>query len=91
MRLIFSPIYERIGRAGRHMQSRLVLRLVTVAAFDRENAKSVSTAPQAERSVWATVLALKWSIPSRMTIDAPRVTEHLERFQKSCPRIRIIA
>jgi hypothetical protein len=48
MRLIFSPIFEWIGRAGRHVRSRLVLRLVTIAAFDREDAMPVSAPPQTE-------------------------------------------
>src|SRR5262245_53361130 len=91
MRLIFGPIYERIGRAWRHVQSRLILRLMTIATFDREDALPGSPAPQAEGGVWTTILSLQRSIPGRVTIDAPRVTEHLVRFHKRCSSICIIA
>ena len=58
MRLIFGTIFEWTGRAGRHMRSRLVVRLVTIAAFNREDALPVSAAPQAEGGVRATFLTL---------------------------------
>ena len=44
MGLIFSPIFEWIGRAGGHVESRLILSLVTIAAFDREDALPVGAA-----------------------------------------------
>jgi len=91
MRLIFSPIYERIRRPWRHVQSRLILRLMTIAAFNREDTMSVGPASQAQGGVWATILALQRSIPRRVTIDTPRMTEYLERFHKGCSGIRIIA
>src|SRR5262245_42403793 len=91
MRRIFSTIFKWIGRAGWHVHPRLVLCLVTIAAFDREDAMPVSATPQAEGFVGATVLTLQRRITCRMAIDAPGVTEHLECFRESCPRIRIIA
>jgi hypothetical protein len=91
MRRVLSPIFEWIRRAGWHVQSRLVLRLVTIAAFDREDAVPVSAAPQADGFVGPTVLTLQRRIACRLTIDAPRVTEHFERFDECRPRIRIIA
>src|SRR5262245_60141571 len=88
---IFNSIFEWIRRSGRHVHPRLVLCLVTIAAFDREDAMPVSATPQADGFVGATVLTLQRRIACRVTIDAPRVTEHLECFHKSCPRFRIIA
>src|SRR5262245_7301606 len=91
MRLIFSPIFEWIGRAGWHMQSRLVLRLVTIAAFDREDALPVSAAPQAEGVVRVTILASQRRITRRVTVDAARMHEDLVRFQKGRPRPGVVA
>jgi hypothetical protein len=73
MRLIFSPIFEWIGRAGRHVQSRLVLGLMTIAAFHGEDALPVSAAPQAEEGVRATIVTLQRRISRWVTIDAPRM------------------
>jgi hypothetical protein len=85
MQQIFTPILEWIGCARRHVQARLVLRLVTIGALDRIDALAVSASPQAEGTVRAAILALQWSVACRVTIDATRMAEHLERFQKSCP------
>src|SRR5262245_4052968 len=91
MRLIFSPILEWKGRAGRHVRSRLVLRLVTIAAFDREDAIPVSSAPQAEEGVRVTILASQRRVARRMTIDAARMHEDLVRFQKRRLRPGVVA
>jgi hypothetical protein len=91
MGLIFGPIFEWIGRAGRHVKSWLVLRLVTIAAFDREDALPVGAAPQAEEVVRATIFAPQRRVTRRVTIDAPWMHEDLVRFQKSCARTCIIA
>ena len=80
MRRILSSIFEWIGRAGRHVQSGLVLRLVTIAAFHREDTVTVRPTPKAERGVRATILALEWGISRRVTIDAPRMHEYLIHF-----------
>jgi hypothetical protein len=90
MRLVFSPIFEWIWRAGRHVQSRLILRLMTIATLDREDALPVGAAPQAKEGVRATVIAPQRRVTRRVTIDAPRMHKDLERFQKSCPRARIV-
>src|SRR5262245_14387929 len=91
MLLIFSPIFEWIGRAGRHVQPRQVLRLVTIDAFDREDASPVGAAPQAEGGVRATILALQWRVASRVTIDAARMHEDLICFQKGRPGPGVVA
>src|SRR5215470_17199474 len=91
MRLIFCPVFEWIGRAGRHVRSRLILRLVTIGAFDRKDALPVSAAPQAEEGVRVTVLAPQRRITRRVTIDAARMHENLVRFQKGCPRAIVVA
>src|SRR5215468_3258644 len=91
MRRIFGAIFERIGRAGRHVRSRLVLRLVTIAAFDREDAMPVGAAPQAEEGVRMTILAPQRRIARRVTIDAARMYEDLVRFQKRRPRPGVVA
>ena len=67
------PIFERIGRAGRHVQPLQVLRLVTIDAFDREDAMAISAAPQAEEGMRAAILALQRRIARRVTIDAARM------------------
>jgi hypothetical protein len=91
MRLIFCPILEWIGRAGRHVRSRLVLRLVTIDAFDREDALPVSATPQSEEGVRAPILAPQRRVARRVTIDAARMHEDLVRFQKSRPRPGVVA
>src|SRR5215510_12070120 len=91
MRRIFGAIFERIGRAGRHVQPRQVLRLVTIDAFDREDAMAVSAAPQAEEGVRVTILASQRRVARRVTIDAARMHEDLVRFQKSRPRPGVVA
>src|SRR5262245_33787635 len=91
MRLIFGPIFERIGRAGRRVQPRQVLRLVTIDAFDREDTMPVSATMQAEGGVRATILALQRRVARRVAIDAPRMHEDLIRFQKSRPRPSVVA
>jgi len=88
---IFSPVLEWIGGARRHVQARLVLRLVTIAALDRVDALAVSASPQAEGKMCATILALQRRVACRVTIDAPGVAEDLERFQKSCPGRGVIS
>jgi len=90
MQQIFTSILEWIGGARRHVQARLVLRLVTIAALDRVNAFAVSATPQSEGEVWATFLTLQRRVACGVTIDAPRVAEDFERFQESCPCPRII-
>jgi hypothetical protein len=90
MRLILSPILEWIRRARRHVQTLLVLYLVTISALDRKDALPVSATTQAERGVWATVLALQRRIACWVTIDAPRMAEDFERLQKSRSRGCII-
>src|SRR5215471_3734821 len=91
MRLIFSPVLQRIGGARGHVQSRLVLRLMTIAAFDREHALPVRASPKAEGFVRMTVFTLQRRIACGVTINAPLMAEDLERFHKSCPGIRVIA
>src|SRR5262245_20287026 len=91
MHLIFSPIFEWIGRAGRHVQSRLVLGLVTIAAFDGEDALPVSDTPQAEEGVRATIVTLQRRISRRVAIEAPCMHQDLVRFQKGRPSARVIA
>src|SRR5215813_1010862 len=91
MRLIFSPVFGWIGRAGRHVQSRLILRLVTIAAFDREDAMPVGAAPQAKEGVRVTILAPQRRVARRVTIDAARMHEDLVRFQKGRLRPGVVA
>src|SRR5262249_1263827 len=91
MRLIFNAIFEWIGRAGGHVQSCQVLRLVTISAFDGKDAMPVGAAPQAERAVRATILAPQRPITRRMTIDAARMHEDLVGLQKSRPRPSVVA
>src|SRR5262245_12829368 len=91
MRRIFYPILEWIGGAGRHVQSRLVLRLVTIDAFDSEDAMPVDAAPQAEEGVRVTILAPQRRVARRVTIDAARMHEDFVRFQKGRPRPRVVA
>src|SRR5262245_38814093 len=91
MRLIFCPIFERKDRAERHVQPRQVLRLVTIDAFDREDAMPVSAAPQAEGGVRAAILALQRRVARRMTIDAARMHKDLVRFHKGLSRPRVVA
>ena len=91
MRRIFGAIFERIGRAGRHVRPRQVLRLVTIDAFDREDAMSVGAAPQAEEGVRMTILAPQRRVARRVTIDAAWMHEDLVRFQKGLPRARVVA
>src|SRR5262245_45989464 len=91
MRLIFGPVFERIGRAGRHVRPRQVLRLVTIDAFDREDAMPVSAAPQAEGGVRATILTLQRRVARGVAIDAARMHEDFVRFQKSRPRPGVVS
>jgi hypothetical protein len=91
MRLIFNPIFKWIGSAWRRVQSRLVLRLVTIAAFDREDTLPVGAAPQAEERVGTTIITPQGRITRRVAIDAARMHEDRVRFQKSGQRARIIA
>jgi len=80
MRRIFSSILEWIRRAWRHVQARLVLYLVTIGAFDREDAMSVSAPPQTEGGVRATILAQQRRISRRVAIDTSRMHEYLVGF-----------
>ena len=91
MQRILHLILERIGRARGHVQSRLILRLVAIAAFDRENAMPVRAAAKADGFVRANIFALQRRITCRVTIDASRMAEDLERFDEGRPRIRIVA
>src|SRR5215510_8615112 len=91
MRWIFRPVLQWIGSAGWHVQSRLILRLVTIAAFDREDALPISAAPKTEGFVGMAVFTLQRRIACGVTINAPGMAEDLERFHKSCSRLHIIA
>src|SRR5262245_27474755 len=91
MRRIFYTILERIGRAGRHVRSRQVLRLVTIDAFDCEDAMPVDAATKSEEGVRVTILAPQRRVARRVTIDAARMHEDLVRFQKGRPRPGVVA
>src|SRR5262245_35411506 len=91
MQQTFTSILEWIGSARRHVQARLILRLVTVAALDRVNALPVSATPQAEGKMRATILALQRRVARGVTIDAPRVAEDFESIQESCPGRGVIS
>src|SRR5262245_39639883 len=90
MQQIFTSILEWIGSARRHVQARLILRLVTIAALDRVNAFAVSATPQSEGEVWATFLTLQRRVACGVTIAAPRAAAHFERLQDKCPSPRTI-
>ena len=91
MRWIIHAILEWIGRAGRHVKTRLVLRLVTIAAFKGEDALAVNSASQTDGGVGATILAPQRRVTSRMTIDAARMHEDLVRFSESCACAGIVS
>ena len=90
MRLIFNSIFEGVGRSGWHVQARLVLRLVTIAAFDCEDALPVGATSQAEEGVRATIIALQRCITCWVTIDAAWMHEDSVRFQKNGARLGVI-
>src|SRR5262245_27313936 len=90
MRRVLTSIFEWIRRARRHVQTRRVFRLVTIAAFDRIHAVTIRTTAQAKGRVRTAILALQGRIACRMTVDAASVAEDFERFQESCPCPRII-
>jgi hypothetical protein len=91
MDLIFNTIFEWIRCTGRHVQSRLVLLLVAIGAFEREDAFPVSAAPQTEGGMRLTLLTPQRRITRRMTIDAARMIEDFVRFKKRHPRSIVIA
>src|SRR5262245_55333146 len=91
MRQVCSSIFEWIGSARRHVQARLVLCLVTIGAFDREDAMSVRAPPQTEGGVRATFLAQQRRISRRVAIDTSRMHEYLVGFQKCFSRLSIVA
>ena len=90
MRLIFNSAFEWIWRARRHVRSRLVLRLVTIGAFDRKDALPVGAAPQTKESVRPTIIALERCITRRVTIHAAWMHEDSVGLQKSCARFGVI-
>src|SRR5262245_10945626 len=91
MCLIFCPIFVWIRSAGRHVRSRLVLGMVTVSAFDREDAMPIRSTPQAEGGMRTTIFALQRRISRRVTVDASWMHEYLVSFQKCRTRPGIIA
>ena len=84
MELIFNTIFEWIRCTGRHVRSRLVLRLVAIGAFECEDALPVSATPQTERGVRLTILTAQGSVTRRVAIDAARMHEDLVGLSESC-------
>jgi len=66
------------------MQSGLVLRLVTIRAFEREDPLTISPAAQAKASVRPAIFTSQRRVSRRMTIDTARMHEDFVRFRKGC-------
>ena len=90
MRCIFNSIFKWVRCPGRHVQTRLVPRLMTIAAFDCEDALPVGAASQTEESMRLTVIASERRVARWVTIDTPRMHKHLVRFEERCACFAVV-